>query len=271
MKRELSAAEKKKSYARFMDRPMVPAPGKIYDFLAGGPMDPALATPIEQRNDLLNSGYLPAEMGYCEMPDGSAYVSMLTKMPGVSSEMIDWWFAWHGLEGLRYMIWDPDEHFDVHVKSEDLERRLDTRLNTRERNWGTTDIVYEDVGTGAVTLAISFMSPKDFGYDMDRFKTPNVLTAVNANITLLSPEIPMVTFTHFAREIPGGIELRSRFWLGWHIVDQKPVRVAEQVPLELAKGLAHHCPKEYANLAAILPEVYAENVDIVDRIKDFRN
>ncbi len=86
----------------------------------------------------------------------------------------------------------------------------------------------------------------------------------------MEPRSPLVTFSHVAREIPGGIELRSRFWLGWNIIDKKPVRVADQVPFELVKGLAHHCPKEYTNLAAILPKVYEENVNRIDKIEDFK-
>ncbi len=269
MKQDLTAREKERPYSKYFNRPLAPVPKEILDFLQQGPIDPTLATPIDQRNDLLKPGYLPAEMGYCIMPDGSGYVSMLTRMPGVTSEMIDWWFAWHGLEGLRYKIWDPDDHFDSHVAPHDLTRRLDASLTVQQRNWNTTDIVLEDIGTGSVELAISFMSPEDFGYDMDRFRAPNVLTAVNANGSLVGPGIAMGTFTHFAREIPGGIELRSRFYMGWHIIDKGPVKVAEQIPLELTKGLAYHCSKEYSNLAAILPMVYAENIGRIDRMDDF--
>lgn len=222
------------------------------------------------KNDLLKPGYLPAEMGYCILPDGSGFVAMLTKMPGVTTEMINWWFTWHGLEGLRYKIWDPDEHYDVHVVKEDLEHRLDPRLNTQERNWGTTDIDIEDVGIGASELYISFISPDDYGYEMEQFRAPNVLTAVNANAGVNEQKIPMVTFTHFAREILGGIELRSRFWPGWNVIDQNPVRVADQIPFALVKGIAYHCAKEYTNLAAILSKVYEENVNIPDRLEDYQ-
>ncbi len=270
MKKELTEAEKAKPYAKYFYQPMVPAPKETMDILSKGPIDPAAALPVHQRNDMLKPGNLPTERGYCMMPDGSGFVAMATKMPGVTSEMINWWFAWHGLESLRYKIWDPDDHFAVHVLEKDLKRRLDPTLNTRERNWGTTDVVDEDVGTGAVVLYISFMSPEDYGYDMDQFRAPNVLTAINSNGGMMEPRSPLVTFSHVAREIPGGIELRSRFWLGWNIIDKKPVRVADQVPFELVKGLAHHCPKEYTNLAAILPKVYEENVNRADKIEDFK-
>lgn len=273
--RQLTAAELAKPYAKYYERPMTPAPQEIYDYLAKGPIDPVDALPIERRNDILRAGYLPAERGWCFMPDGSAFVAGLTEMQRVTGEMIAWWFAWHGLEDLRYMIWDPDDHYSVHVKDEDLEHRLNYELSFQERNWGTTDIVTEDVGGGTTELAISFMSPSEYGYDMELFKENNVLVAVSSNTSAATfNNEPLVTFSHVGRAIPGGIELRSRFWIGWNIVNKEPVRVGEEVPVgvieELANGLAYHCPKEYYNLAAILPEVYAENSGIRDDISDYR-
>ncbi|MBP2656356.1 MAG: hypothetical protein H6Q73_3925 [Firmicutes bacterium] len=273
-KRELSATEKTKPYAKYYDVPMTPAPQDIFELLDKGPIDPSLALPIDHRNALLKPGYLPVERGYCIMPDGTGFVAGLTKMPGITADMIDWWFAWHGLEGLRYAIWDVDDHYDIHVKPEDLERRLNPKLSLRERNWNTTDVVTEDIGTGTMVLDISFISPAAFGYDMSAF-AKGASTAINANLGPHEPKTPLVCFSHVAREIPGGIELRSRFWIGWNIIDQKPVRVGTEVPAEviagLAKGLAYHCPKEYHNLAAILPKVFAENAHITDNIEAFRS
>jgi len=273
VRRELTAAEKSRPFAKYYNAAFTKAPKEIYELLDRGPVAPAQALPVERRNELLEPSYLPVERGYCVMPDGSAFVAGLTQMPGVTAAMIDWWFAWHGLEGLRYGIWDPDDHHDIHVAPADLERRLNPHLSMRERNWRTTDVVTEDIGTGTMVLDISFMSPEDFGYDMAKFGK-GALTAVSANLGTHEPRSPMVTFTHVAREIAGGIELRSRFWIGWNIVDRRPVRVGQQVPAEviaaICKGLAYHCPKEYHNLAAILPGVYAENAGRVDRIEDFR-
>ncbi|MGO0059832.1 DAPG hydrolase family protein [Brevibacillus fluminis] len=269
MKKELTFHEQMKPYARFFSQPMAPVPTTILEQLGEGPIDPAKALSIGQKNELLQPGYLPAEVGYCLMPDGSAFVAMLTKMPGVTLDMFNWWFVWHGLEGLRYKIWNPEEHYDVHVAREDLPRRLDPTLDLRERNWGTTDIVYEDVGTGAMELYISFLSPQEAGYDTEAFAHTRGITAVSANLGMTEPRTPLVTFTHFARETAEGIELRSRFWLGWNMQEGKPVQIAADVPIALAKGLAYHCAKEFTNLAAILPHVYAENAAIPDKLEDY--
>lgn len=276
VKTNFSHAELNRSYLKYIKRPMTPPPADIAAALAKGPIDWRDALPIGQRNALLDPGYLPAERGWCMMPEGSAFVAGLTKMPGVSAGMLEWWFAWHGLEGLRYAIWDPDDHKDAHVAPEDLDRRLNPKLGVREQNWRTTDIVTEDVGTGMQTLAISFMSPADFGYDMARFGE-GAAGAVNANISHIADDgarTPLVCFTHQARDVPGGVELRSRFWIGWQVAEGEPTRVGEDAPEDLivglASGLAHHCPKEYHNLAAILPAVYAENSGIPDTVEEFR-
>jgi hypothetical protein len=269
MRRELSESERSRPYAKYFYQPMAPVSQETIAILKKGPIDPALALAISERSAILKPGNLPTEIGYCMMPDGTGFCAMATRMHGVTPEMIDWWFAWHGLESLRYKIWDPDEHFAAHVLEKDLEHRLDTKLSYRERNWGTTDIVDESAGTDSPVLYISFMSPADFGYDMDRFKAPNVQTAISANLGILEPRTPLATFSHVARVIPGGIEMRSRFWLGWNIIEGRPARVLEKVPFELVEGIAFHSPREYANLAVILPRVYEENVNVIDDIADF--
>lgn len=267
---ELTAAEQARPYAKYLARPMTPPPAGVYDSLAAA-IDPARALPIECRSDLLNSGYLAAERGHCVMRDGSGFVAGLTDMPNVTAEMLDWWFAWHGLERLRYAIWDPEDHHDIHVAPEHVAHRLDPRLGLRERNWGTTDVATEDIGNGMMVLDISFMSPGDFGYDMTRF-ADGADTAINANG---GPHgAPAFScFTHIARKTGRGLELRSRFWIGWIVVDKAPVRVGQAMPAEavahMAAALSRHCAKEYHNLAAILPQVYRENHGRPDDPADF--
>lgn len=140
MRRELTEQEKKKSYAKFFDMPYPEVAAETLALMKE-PMDPALALPIQQRNDLLKPGYLEREAGYCVMPDGSGYVASYVKMPGVTLEMLEWWFAWHGMESLRYKIWDPNDHYEAHVSRRHLKQRLDSSLNDREK-FGTRPISY---------------------------------------------------------------------------------------------------------------------------------
>lgn len=268
--RPLTEAEKKRPYAKYYTRPMTPPADDVYNSVVN-PAEQSLALAPQSLNTLLNPGRRALERGWCQLPDGSFYVAGHVDMPGVTTDMLEWWFAWHGLDSLRYMIWDPDDHFAVHVRPDTIARRFDTSLSWRERNWNTTDVVVEDVGTGVVTLEISFCSPKAAGYDMKTFKDGG-FSAISANINLLGEE-KFVSFTHNARPTETGIELRSCFWLGWIYENGSRKRVEKAAPAaeiaKLAKGLAKHCAKEYHNLAAILPSVYAENHQIIDKPEDF--
>ncbi len=272
--RDLTAEEKAKPYAKYFYRKVVPpAPERVAAM--DKPMDPAKALPIERINDLLNPGYHEVESGWCILPNGAGYIANHTLMPGVTVDMANWWMAWHGLEAMRYRIWYPPAHFDVSLSDKDRARVLDPQRPVARKNYGVTHFVIEDTGGGGPEkIAISFMSPEDVGFDMFRFKSPSVgtLFAANGVSSLLNPPPGAPNFKspafmlHFIREIPGGIEYRSRFWMGYHIVNKIPylllpkgVRLPEFVPA----GLARHNVHEYTNLASFLPEIYQEQKGIV--------
>ena len=74
---------------------------------------------------LFDDGYLPGEFGMYALPDGGTMIANLTDMPGVTPEMFDWWFAWHGLDSFRYTIWDKDDHY--YCQSLSVEQNLEPR------------------------------------------------------------------------------------------------------------------------------------------------
>jgi hypothetical protein len=75
-----------------------------------------------------------------------------------------------------------------------------------------------------------------------------------------------VVVMHFIRRLPGGgLEYRSRFWIGIHFVNGKPVRLLPEgarVSEETAYGFAYHCAHEMATLGSILPSLYAQYKDL---------
>jgi len=237
---KLSAEEQQKPYAKYFYMPMAKPDPALVEQVKRGPIDPAQALKHESINDLLNRGYLSTELGYTVFSDGTGYVSSMVKMPGVTPEMIDWWFTWHELEPLRYKIWDHYVHFDIRVDEHDRERLLSHDIPVKERNWNVTHHVKEDIGGGAAEIEIHFVSPKDCGFDMSRFTEPAVGTAICSS--------GGASMVHIARRIPGGIELRSRFWF--------PPEA--KMPMVVLRGLNLHNLEEYSNLAAILPSLYKE-------------
>jgi phloretin hydrolase len=267
--RELTAEEKAKPYSKYYYREHAGASPELARILADHkPMDPSEALPIDRMSDLLEAGYLPGETGYCTLPGGGAYVAVNHPMPEVTPAMVDWWFAWHGLESLRYMLWSPKDHFAVSMTDEDRATVLDPATPMPLKFQGITHEVFEDIGSGADTLYISFMTPEAFGFDMSRWKAPNVATLVAANVRIKAAAAPEgaplmpVAMCHFIRELPqGGVEFRTRFWMGWQIVDKKPQFVLPAgvaFPETVPAGLFEHCILEYSNLRVLLPEIYAE-------------
>lgn len=227
--------------------------------MAQAPIDPKDATPVQDRNDLLKPGYLKTEVGYCQMPDGTAFMANHLKMPNVTAEMLHWWFAWHGLESMRYVIWNKDDHYDVVVKNGTEAQLKDQSIPMAERIYGVSHTVTEDTGFGPEKIDINFKNPVDLGYDPQLLaqSDSDIVAAANGETALM---------LHVVRPVDGGIELRSRFWLGWNVDLQthQPVRVIPddaKIDGEVAKRLGLHNIKEMTNLAQILPSLYAENKD----------
>lgn len=256
--------DKLKSYYKYYLEDMVDAPKEKYD-LVSKPMDPSKALNIHDRNRLFEPGYLDGEIGYCVMPDGTGYVANMTQMPGVTTEMFEWWFVWHALDNLRYTIWNPEEHGKA-VCQQKL-RAMDPTLTMREKLWDTTHFVYEDIGMGLEPLVLNFKNPKDLGYDVEKIGTDACSTIICARgwgygqPPFATPDVIM---THFVREIEGGIELRSRFWLGWSVKDGKVEKTLPDwspFPILGPMGLCLHNIKEFTHLASLLPRIYPEEKD----------
>lgn len=259
--------EKEKPYAKYFYMPYPEVPQDLQAKMTH-PMDPALAHSIYEIDQLLDPGYLPGEFGWCMMPDGSGYLSFVTQMPGVTLEMIDWWYSWFGLEDIRYQIFDPNDHFKIKVTAKHLRQRLDPALSLRQRYWNTTDFAVNNVGNGTAALRICYRSPEDFGFDMERLNNLPA-TAVCAHTGPPESDVPRTVFVHFAREVPGGVELRSRFWQGYMILNKKPVRTDFQVEPDRVKSLSRHAPQEFHRLAKYLPQIYSENHQHIDLFRDF--
>jgi phloretin hydrolase len=260
---QVSNADKQKSYYKYFLQPMVPGPQELYDRIKEGPLDNLTANRIHDRNELFQPGCMPGEFGYWMLEDGTAMIANRTFFPGTTGKMFDWWFAWHPIDRLRYAIWDHDEHYDVYLN--DPARALDMSLSMRERHWDSVHNIWEDIGLGQIDfLRIHFRRPGDMGYDESKIDIERCNALVCANCYVVgSSEIPdaPIVMTHFLRPVAGGSELRSRFWFGWQIMDRRPVKVIPDgtvIPEFVPVALLNHNVKEFTNLAAILPKVYAE-------------
>ncbi len=261
----LTEAEQTRPYSKYYHQPLAAPNPQLMAVLQQGPMNPAHALMPEQINDLLKPGYLEVETGYCILPDGTGYAAVNTRFPGVTVAMVNWWFAWHALEDMRYMLWFPKGHYGIEISEADRAAILDPATPMTEKFQGRTHTVIEDTGGGPEDIRISFLKPAALGFDMDRFKAPAAGTVIGANgvaqLRSGGPKAPAI-MVHLVREIPGGVEFRTRFWMGYHMIDGKPVKLLPEgvrIPMEAPMGLAFHNVEEYSNLAAILPDLYRES------------
>ncbi|MEM6803999.1 MAG: hypothetical protein AAF696_21520 [Bacteroidota bacterium] len=256
-------------FTQYLQRENSPMPQDHLEILQKGEEMPAADTLDRgQIHALLDNGYLAGENGFRRLADGSYYVSVLSKMPKVSIEMIDWWFWWHAAEGVRYQIWYPAMHFDI---SADFGGHYEDKSKSyRERLHLSSHLVTEDVGTGKEKILIDFMSPAQFGFDQSRIN-PRKETIICARVGSPDRGVWATEMCHYVREVEKGVEMRSRFWLG-----QKVTRMGgfaqnflnsilntafvkkKLLPKDLGKSMFHHCSQEYHNLADILPSLYQE-------------
>ena len=170
--RKLTEEELKKPYAKFYFQDLPEPDPTVIEIYKKGPMDWRDALDPENVNELLNPGYHKVETGYCQMPDGTAYIATLYKMPGVTLDMINWWYAWHALEDLRYMIWYPGSHLSIKVTEEGRKKICDPNISPEEKHMNITHIVCEDImGTGQIPAphAIPFVDMETLGFDPELY------------------------------------------------------------------------------------------------------
>lgn len=263
-KTELTLEQQQKPYAKYFYQPIAAPNPKLMNILQQGPMDASKALLPENLNQLLDDGYAEVETGYCVLPNGTGYVAVNNQFPAVTLEMVNWWFAWHSLEELRYMLWFNRGHYGIKVSDEDRAKIIDPTTPMLEKFQERTHYVIEDTGNGPEDIEITFLTAQQLGFDLTVFDAKST-TVVAANGTSQSrsggPKSPALML-HFFRELPGGgVESRSRFWLGYHMIDQKPHKLLPegiQIPIQAPMGLAFHNVEEYSNLATILPSLYKD-------------
>jgi phloretin hydrolase len=279
----------------YLERPMTAPARDVLEAIEAGPVDPGQALALKDVDRLLDPAPLERETGWCVLPDGVAYVAVRTAMPEVSGEMVDWWFDWHPRDPMRYRVWHPKAHRDNSLEQVpgtgegedvDVSRKGVPRARAHasaKAHWGAVHHPVEDVGTGMVRARIEFEAPTEMGMSSDALDDPRVATIVcgyAGDDRLKVRHSPMFHVFLYEGEDGkrgdgsedsqnrGGVVLRSRFWLGASLQPYGPMgRVGRALlnraairrralPAGLPQALARHCAEEYANLGAILPDLY---------------
>lgn len=255
--------------------------------------DPARnVLPLAQIRRLLEPGDHAVENGWYTFPDGTGYVTSKTQFPGCTGDMVDWWFWWHSVEGERYGLWYPYNHWEVrstHARATTSAfapaAKRDARtgrevpllerddLAHRQRWLGSTHTVGEYIGPHYMELRIEFVEPAYFGLGTwDELRAAGYEAAVCGVLWDKTLPLKIGDMIHLWRRNEGGLELRSRYYLG-HEVYLKVM--GPNIPilntLGGMTGIKHllagekvayeqflHDQTEFTNLASFLPAIYRE-------------
>lgn len=258
----LTVEQKEKSYAKYYKKSMAPVPQQDLDVVNRGAIPAENALPITRAKEILNDGDLQAEVGYCLMEDGTGFAATKVVMPDVTPEMIDWWFNWHPLEGLRYMIWCPVAHTDISAKSPEAHKDS-SGMPLSQRNIGKIHYPVEGFDVkGASPVKIHFQNPEFLGISSNMIENSSIKSSHIAVVHGISPPIPICIFFHSVREVEGGIEYRSRYWVNMTSnsgkIQKSKVPMPKSLVLAVARNNCIHSLIEYNNLASILPQLYKE-------------
>ncbi|HAL74189.1 MAG TPA: hypothetical protein DCM45_03730 [Clostridiales bacterium] len=256
----VAAGARNKSYYHFFEREMAEVPAEKLEFLKDPWQNDGNGQEIADINRIFDDGYLPGETGLFTLKQGGFLVTNLTRFEGSKGAMLQWFFGWHGLDPLRYSIWDPYDHYGLRISDEDRSYILDPGTDIPDKCRGVTHIVNESLipGTEPAEITIHFENPAKMGLNTEKTMTPACSFLVTANADMGLP----IVMLHTARDTEYGCELRSRFWIGYHIIQGvaqcliPPEAHAQVKPL--LSALLEHNFSEFTNLAAILPKLYAE-------------
>ena len=199
---------------------------------------------------ILQSDSLQQEVGFKQFPDGSWLVSMVCPMPGITREMIDWWFWWHTQEDLRYQVWFPGSHSKNSYAKKD---RAYFDQETQPAFQPNSQFPVEEISGVSMPLRIDFVTPEQFGFTKEAMERGNIATIVCGHVSAFGGLIPHTEMAHIFRQTEDGLFMCSRFWLG---KTMNPLLRKVLMTDKIARGMAEHCCIEYRNLAEILPQLY---------------
>ena len=250
--------ERALSYFKFFERDMAEIPEEKLALIDSS--STIEGVPFEQKDLFLRGADENfCQIGYGVSANGTGFVCNETYMPGVTGEMLDWWFPWHSVgSDLRYKIWDSEDHY--FARADNAAYVCDPTVPVNQKTWGINHYVLEDIGNGPGFVKIQFKRPRDFGLDenlIDGAKCQSLVAGIGDGDCAAA-------MIHKWYPHDNGVMMCSRFWIGYGWRDGKilctlPADV--KIPVEVPRGLFAHNIKEFTNLAAILPEVYAENKD----------
>ncbi len=212
------------------------------------------ATDFENKSLVLSDASLHGETGFVKLSNGDYLVSMYCPMPGVTAEMVKWWFWWHPQKSERYKAWYPGEHFAVGYRKKDKSYFSEDSVPEFRSN---VQYPVEKIGKLILPLSIEFVTAEEFGFSAEDMKKNNVAHIVSGHVGAFGGIVEHTEMAHIFFEREDGLFMVSRFWLGKRL--RNPIIRKLMLNDETARGMAEHCCAEYRNFAQRIPQLYKEN------------
>lgn len=244
--------DRAEAWAKYFTPQMASLPSHVVIALEHGPQAEPVLLSFDNADGLLDEGYEQTENGYGLLRDGGIAVSVRTDMPGVTPQMWEWWFGWHGSHSSRYKLWHPRAHVSARWADSDP---------SRTGYLGRTSLIEEYIGSAFSKGAIAFVDPELLGLGLDRLGRD---VAICARIGASELPVDIGWLIHQVRSTAEGSEMRSRFWMGGrHVAVRGGNRLTDRVVRPVAarqlpdpRDLLVHCAQEMNHLAAFLPDIY---------------
>lgn len=233
-----------------LKKPLPQIPSEIMDALSKNAITP---TPFEAKNEILSNAELQTEVGYTKMDDGTYLVAMVCPMPGITVDMIEWWFWWHAQDSRRYQVWYPDDHISIKYHKKNRTYFEQPNVPAFVPN---TQYPVERIGGMKMPLRIDFVTPEAFGFSRQAMRNNNIPKIVCGHVGAFNNLVKHTEMAHIFKQTENGLFMISRFWLGKTI--KNPFLRKYIITDNMAKGMAEHCCIEYRNLCEILPALYDE-------------
>jgi len=253
-----------KPYAKFWTPEMKPLQPQVHNAVVHGNYASGLGIELEQASKLLQPGYLELENGFTKLASGRHLIACLTKMPNLTGEMFEWWMGWHYMEAQRYKLWHPQAHLNNGTAQMAGD---DPNLSNREK-YQTSHFVHEYVGNDATEITITFSPATEYLRDVEDPYSAEVTALVCGRIELRKPKLTVGHVIHQIRQVEGGAEMRSRFWMGrpkFTSIGKGDLRnrlIGSRLvsnfatPTNFARDLLVHCGMEMNHLSAFLPNLF---------------
>lgn len=235
---------------QLMDKPLPEIP---YDIAGALDKNAITLTPFDRKNDILADVDLQNEIGFRKMDDGSYLVSMVCPMPGITVQMIEWWFWWHPQADERYRVWFPGAHYAIGYSKKQKDYFCCKAYPGFQNN---TQYPVEKIGGSKLPLRIDFVTPEEFGFSKQVMAENGIAHIVCGQVGAFNNLVRHTQMAHIFKQTEDGLFMISRFWLG--TVMKNPLLRKRIITEDMARGMAEHCCVEYRNLCQILPELYGQ-------------